>query len=277
MTAAELGILPLLLIQAFRALRLVMQVVRGDARNRPPAPPQMQDVSHRELPPPPDLQPVVDELRQLGLSRLGEVQLVLGPLHPTLTTWLLSDPAQELTAEAFLPFEADIPPVVGFGTMFGEAGDAYVLTHFREPYRGMLRPVDEPDFKAQEITVSLAGALEAHRRSVDELRVRYGAPYPARTVDDYLHKGRIYVQRFYGRRREGSEFMSGVHKTNRLLGIELALTISLLVATLLVTAPVGRWLLMAAFVAIVLGFELSISRHWKQVRAAGASGNLAAS
>jgi hypothetical protein len=161
--------------------------------------------------------------------------------------------------------------------MFGEAGDACVLTHYREPYPGMLRPVDEPDFKAQEITVSLAGALEAHRRQVDELRVRYGAPYPARTVDDYLHKGRIYVQRFYGRRREGSEFMSGVHKTNRLLGIELALTISLLVATLLVTAPVGRWLLMAAFVAIVLGFELSISRHWKQVRAAGASGNLAAS
>jgi len=259
MTPAEIGVLLLLLIQAFRALRLAIQVVRGGLRNQPPA---MQDVSHLELPVPPGLQPVMDELRQLGLKRLGEVQLVR---NPQITAWLLSDPAYELTAEAFLPSEADIPSVVGFGTMFGEAGDAYVLTHFREPYPGMLRTVDEPDFKAQEVTASLADALAEHRRQVDELRVRYGAPYPARTVDDYLHKGRIYMQRFYPR-REGSQYRPAVRKTNMMLGAELALTIALLVATLLVPTPVGRWLLMTAFIAVVLGFELSIIRHSKRVR-----------
>ena len=73
------------------------------------------------------------------------------------------------------------------------------------------------------------------------------------------------MRRFFLRRRAGSRYASGLRKANALLAAELTLTIALLVATLLVSAPLASWLLSSAFVAVFLGFELSLSRHWKRV------------
>jgi hypothetical protein len=131
---------------------------------------------------------VIDRLKAIGFTRVGEAALVR-QAQPTI--WYLVDPAGTTAAGVF--------SVNGTGsaTIFSWFGEEACIVH-SIPFGGAM--VKGDNFLYRPLTTSAEKAIDQHRAAIDDFTLRYGTPRRLNSMATIIDLDRIYNQRFAKRR-----------------------------------------------------------------------------
>jgi hypothetical protein len=149
---------------------------------------RLADAGPLEIAPTGPVAAILDQLRPLGFSRIGECSLAL-PTGTTATEWLWAD-------ETGSTYVAVVPSRVrgAFMACYTAFGDwAWLQTNYPRGER-----TDRPTYVARGVDSSPAAAVVAHRAEIERLRPVHGAPRPVRTMADSLRMDAEYRTRHGG-------------------------------------------------------------------------------
>jgi hypothetical protein len=149
---------------------------------------RMADAGPLEVPPPADVAHVLEQLRAIGFSRIGERTIVL-PDGQRRFEWLWADETGE-TYVSVVPVRY-LPALMACYTAFADG--AWLQTNFP---RGEV--IDRPTYTARFVASTPADAVAAHRDEIARLRSVHGAPQPVRTMADSLRMDAEYRTRHAG-------------------------------------------------------------------------------
>lgn len=152
---------------------------------------RVEDASHRGVPVPPALQPVVSALITLGFRRLGEKHTPVKGVPGPHITWVFVDPEGTTEAEV-VPFRK--AAFLGMDTAY--ADDAVVETTYPAGEH-----IDEPCFRSHTVTSSVEAAYRHHLAQVADFAGAHGAPCRIDSMADSLrveamYRGRHVLRKF---------------------------------------------------------------------------------
>jgi hypothetical protein len=149
---------------------------------------RLADAGPMEIAPPAPVAAILDQLRLVGFSRIGERSLVL-PTGITAFEWLWADESGE-TYVAVVPSRV-MGAFMACYTAFGDW--SWLQTTFPKG-----EVIDRPSYTGRVINTSPADAVAAHRSEIERLRPRHGSPRPVRSMADSLRMDAEYRTRHGG-------------------------------------------------------------------------------
>jgi hypothetical protein len=184
--------LPLFPLQTLSFLLLCMYIVLGattltnilslwnilGVKNR-----RGQDISHLNLPPIPELAPIVGTLEKIGFQRLGEFEVVM-PLNQVGREWIFTSADYLTCAEA-------VSTNNGMILFTSTYRDGAVL----ETGYPMGENISTPDFQSHTITSGIQQAYDYHRAQLPVLGIMHGAPLRIENMDVYMSQDGEYRRR----------------------------------------------------------------------------------
>jgi hypothetical protein len=158
-----------LFVLSLAGLPMQLRVYRGASARRP------RDVSEQTKLMPPEVTAVVRELEAAGFRRLGETILEIEKTGFSGVSWVLADGTGTIQAEIVSVDGA----LLALGSYFGDR--ATVTTSYPKGER-----IREPGFVWVTVKSSVADAVEAHRRAVEQFAQPHGRPVRIASMADYL-------------------------------------------------------------------------------------------
>jgi hypothetical protein len=153
-----------------------------------PASVDVKDMSAMNATAPAAALEVVEKMRALGFTRVGEAALV----HMTQPLiWYLVDPAGTTAAGVFSVHGQ------GHATIYSWFGEEACIVHSVPASGSMVRG---DNFLYRPLTTSVENAYEQHRAALDDFTLRYGKPRRLNSMATLLDLDRMYNQRFARRR-----------------------------------------------------------------------------
>ena len=149
---------------------------------------RLADSGPLEIMPPAPVATVLEQLRAIGFSRIGERYVVL-PGRGRVDEWTWTDETGS-TYVSVVPSRY-IGALMCAYTVFPDG--TWLQTNFP---RG--ETIDRPNYVARVVASSPADAIAAHRADVARLRGAHGAPRPVRTMADSLRMDAEYRSRHGG-------------------------------------------------------------------------------
>jgi hypothetical protein len=166
----------------------LVELVRKLALYNNPASVLVKDMSSMNSTAPAEALKVIDRLKAIGFTRVGEAALVRES-QPMI--WYVVDPAGTTVAGAF--------SINGMGsaTIYSWFGEEACIVH-SIPLGGAM--VKDDNFLYRPLTTSVEKAVDQHRAAIDNFTLRYGTPRRLNNMATILDLDRIYNQRFAKRR-----------------------------------------------------------------------------